>query len=64
MCFLTNTRKPALQKLGLDYETLSEKYPRLIHAHMTGFGEAGKMANDSGFDNSLGGRPGPRRGVH
>lgn len=49
--FLTNTRKPALQKLGLDYETLSEKYPRLIHAHMTGFGEAGKMANDSGFDN-------------
>lgn len=49
--FLTNTRSKALQKMGLDYETLAEKYPRLIHAQMSGFGEAGPMANDAGFDN-------------
>lgn len=35
---LTNTREKALEKLGMDYDTLSKKYPRLIHAHMTGFG--------------------------
>ncbi len=49
--FLTNTRARALEKLGLDYNTLHDKYPRLIHAHMTGFGETGSMANDPGFDN-------------
>lgn len=49
--FLTNTRARALEKLGLDYNTLSDKYPRLIHAHMTGFGETGSMADDPGFDN-------------
>lgn len=48
---LTNMRAKALTKMGLDYETLSKKYPRLIHAHMTGFGETGPMADDAGFDN-------------
>lgn len=49
--FLTNTRARGLEKLGLDYNTLNDKYPRLIHAHMTGFGETGSMADDPGFDN-------------
>lgn len=48
---MTNTRTKALKKLGMDYETLAEKYPSLIHAQMTGFGETGPMANDPGFDN-------------
>lgn len=48
---MTNTRGNALRKLGMDYETLSKKFPRLIHAQMTGFGETGPMANDPGFDN-------------
>ncbi len=48
---LTNTRTLALKKLGMDYETLSKQYPSLIHAQMTGYGEAGPMANDPGFDN-------------
>ena len=48
---MTNTREKALVKLGMDYDTLSKKYPSLIHAHMTGFGETGPMANDAGFDN-------------
>lgn len=49
--FFTNTRTKALKKLGLDYETLKEQYPKLIHAQITGFGETGPMANDPGFDN-------------
>lgn len=49
--FITNTRSKSLEKLGMDYKTLSSKHPRLIHAHLTGFGETGPMANDPGFDN-------------
>lgn len=48
---ITNTRGKSLEKLGLDYETLSNKYPKLIHAHLTGFGETGPMADSPGFDN-------------
>lgn len=47
---LTNTRSKALVKLGMDYETLSKKYPSLIHAQLSGFGETGPMMNDAGFD--------------
>jgi crotonobetainyl-CoA:carnitine CoA-transferase CaiB-like acyl-CoA transferase len=36
----------------MDYETLSQKYPSLIHAQMTGYGEVGPMADDPGFDNT------------
>ena len=39
--FLTNYREPALQKLGLDYETLHDRYPRLIYASVNGFGPKG-----------------------
>lgn len=49
--FMTNTRTKALERLGMDWETLHAKYPSLIHAQMTGFGETGPMANDAGFDN-------------
>jgi crotonobetainyl-CoA:carnitine CoA-transferase CaiB-like acyl-CoA transferase len=48
---MTNTRTKALKKLGMDYESLSAKYPSLIHAQMTGYGEHGPMADDPGFDN-------------
>lgn len=49
--FLTNTRAKSLEKLGLDYESLHKKFPSLIHAHLTGYGETGSMANEPGFDN-------------
>jgi len=49
---LTNTRTGALKKIGMDYDTLSAKYPRLIWAQITGFGETGPMADDAGFDNT------------
>jgi len=48
--FLTNTRPKALARLGLDYESLKERYPGLICATITGFGDKGPRANDPGFD--------------
>lgn len=48
--FVSNYRKRALDKLGLDYNTLHAKYPRLIHASLTGYGENGPMKDAPGFD--------------
>lgn len=49
--FVTNTRLKSLVKLGLDYDTLKEKFPRLIYAAITGYGEKGPEADKPGFDN-------------
>ena len=48
--FITNTRGPSLQKLGLDYASLKEKFPRLMYATITGYGEDGPDAAAPGFD--------------
>lgn len=48
--FLTNNRTEALKKVGLDYETLSQKYPSLIWAQLSGYGEKGPLAKAPGFD--------------
>lgn len=49
--FLTNTRAKSLRKLGLDYETLHKKFPKLIYATLTGFGDTGPEVDSPGFDN-------------
>lgn len=48
--FLTSLRSGALQRLGLDYETLHEKFPRLVWAQNRGYGEHGPMKDAKGFD--------------
>ncbi len=48
--FVTNNRADALQSMRLDYETLREKYPRLVYALVTGYGEKGPDVNQPGFD--------------
>jgi len=48
--FVTNTRTKSLVKLGLDYETLKEKFPRLIFAQCLGYGEKGPAKDKPGFD--------------
>lgn len=48
--FVTNIRARALVRLGLDWETIHKKYPRLIFAHATGFGENGPQKDDAGYD--------------
>lgn len=50
--FLSNVRMRSLEKMGLDYETLGGKYPRLIYAHFSGYGEKGPDADNPGFDST------------
>lgn len=49
--FITNTRLGSLKKLGLDYESVKDKFPRLIYASITGYGDKGPDASAPGFDN-------------
>lgn len=48
--FVTNTRTKSLERLGLDYETLQKKFPRLIFAQVLGYGEKGPEKDSAGFD--------------
>ena len=45
-----NFKPGTADKLGLGYETLKEKNPRLIHASITGFGSDGPYGSWPGFD--------------
>jgi crotonobetainyl-CoA:carnitine CoA-transferase CaiB-like acyl-CoA transferase len=50
--FLTSLRPGALSRLGLDANTLRERYPSLIYARGHGFGVRGPDANQPGYDSS------------
>ena len=48
--FITNWRPQALKRLGLDYETLKEKFPKLVYGAATGYGEKGPDKDLPGYD--------------
>lgn len=48
--FISNVRFESLKKLGLDYETLSAKYPSLVWTHFSGYGLQGEEAGRPGYD--------------
>lgn len=48
--FVTNQRPAALKRLGLDYENLARRHPRLIYAHVTGYGPESSEANRAAYD--------------
>ena len=48
--FVTNNRPDALEAMHLTYDNLKDKYPRLIFAHVLGYGEKGPDYNKPGFD--------------
>eukprot|EP01059_Diplonema_ambulator_P036404 TRINITY_DN9055_c0_g1_i1.p1 TRINITY_DN9055_c0_g1~~TRINITY_DN9055_c0_g1_i1.p1 ORF type:complete len:420 (+),score=56.62 TRINITY_DN9055_c0_g1_i1:155-1261(+) len=48
--FITNVRYPGLQRMGLDYESLSKENPRLIYAILTAWGLKGDRKDDPGYD--------------
>ncbi len=50
--FVTNLRVQALRRLGLDYPSLKERYPRLIYAIGLGYGENGPDADNPAFDHT------------
>lgn len=47
---ITNWRYNALERAGLDYETLKEQFPALVFAYVTGYGEKGPDKDLPGFD--------------
>ena len=48
--FIPNTRPASLARMGLDYETLHKKYPRLIYGIVLGYGQKGPDADKKAFD--------------
>lgn len=47
---LDNYRLGVLERLGIDYPTLSRRNPRLVQASVTGYGSTGPLARLPGFD--------------
>ena len=45
-----NFRPGTLSRLGLDYDTLSKTYPRLIYCSISGFGHSGPRSKQPGYD--------------
>ncbi|MDF2512106.1 MAG: fldA [Herbinix sp.] len=48
--FVTNLRTQALEKLGIDYETLSKKKPELVFGQILGYGRKGPLKDKPGYD--------------
>lgn len=48
--FVTNIRPAALKRLGLDSETLCERFPKLIYTVITGYGLEGAEADRAAYD--------------
>jgi crotonobetainyl-CoA:carnitine CoA-transferase CaiB-like acyl-CoA transferase len=48
--FLNNYRIPAIERLGLDYESVSAVNPRIVYVHASGFGHAGDDRDGGAFD--------------
>ena len=48
--FLSNVRYGGLTRLGLDYESLHQRYPRLVCGYINGYGFEGPEKDKAGFD--------------
>ncbi|WP_353171394.1 CaiB/BaiF CoA transferase family protein [Paracandidimonas soli] len=45
-----NYRPGVVQRLGIDYDTLKARNPRLVYASISGFGQSGPWSTRPGFD--------------
>lgn len=48
-----NFRPSVPQRLGIDYEALSARNPRLIYCALTGYGDSGPLKDSAGYDQVL-----------
>lgn len=48
--FVTNTRVNGLQRLGIDYDSIKDRFPRLVYGLLTGYGSKGPDAAKPGYD--------------
>ncbi len=49
--FITSWRQKALERSGIDYASIKDDYPKLIYAHLTGYGDVGPNKDEPGYDN-------------
>ncbi|MGB3147176.1 MAG: CaiB/BaiF CoA-transferase family protein [Paracoccaceae bacterium] len=47
---IENFKVDGLKKYGLDYDSLRQRFPRLIYCSITGFGQTGPYAHRAGYD--------------
>ena len=47
---IENFKTGTMEKWGLGYDTLSQKYPKLVHARVSGFGADGPLGGFPGYD--------------
>ncbi len=48
--FVTNVRMDALERLGLDADSVRKRFPKLIYGRMTGYGATGPDRDRAGYD--------------
>jgi crotonobetainyl-CoA:carnitine CoA-transferase CaiB-like acyl-CoA transferase len=48
--FLTNVRPGALKRIGLDFESVAARNPRLVYGLITGYGDSGPDADRAAYD--------------
>ena len=48
--FVANYSIDVLEKFGLDYTSLKDRYPGLIHCLLTGYGTKGPLGRERGYD--------------
>jgi crotonobetainyl-CoA:carnitine CoA-transferase CaiB-like acyl-CoA transferase len=48
--FVSSYRTKALVKLGLDYESMHKRHPKIVWAQINGFGDYGPAKDNAGFD--------------
>jgi len=51
--FIQNAKPGAMDRLGLSADTLRAKFPRLIYASISGYGQTGPNAREGAFDTML-----------
>ena len=51
--FVVNVRGKGLERLGLDYASLSAAHPQLIYVHCVGFGQDGPYADLQAYDDVI-----------
>ncbi len=45
-----NFRPGTMERLGLSFETLAARYPRLVYCSISGFGQTGPRSSEPGYD--------------
>ena len=48
--FVTNLRVGGLQRLGIDYASIADRFPRLVYCQLTAYGRYGEDADRPSFD--------------